>query len=79
MPDYVKIDVDGFEHKVVEGAEQVFANAQVRSVMIELNTSIEAHCRIIDIMQGFGFNEPLIQSVGLKERGGGNCLFRRGH
>ncbi len=77
VPDHIKIDVDGFEHKVVAGARHVLAEAKVQSVMMELNNQIESHRELTHIMRGLGFDLPSEASARLKQKGGGNCLFRR--
>ena len=37
LPDYIKIDVDGHETLVIEGAKKVIKNRRVKSWAIELN------------------------------------------
>lgn len=39
MPNHLKVDVDGNEHKVLAGGERVLTSPQLRSVMVELNTA----------------------------------------
>lgn len=53
-PDHIKIDVDGFEFKVIEGAQKVLANG-VKSVLIEINPSIPQHKEMIKKMESLGF------------------------
>jgi len=77
VPDHVKIDVDGFEHKAVAGARQVLSQSNVRSVLIELNNTIDAHRELMDIMTDLGFDAPPERSERLQEKNGGNCVFRR--
>jgi FkbM family methyltransferase len=55
VPTRIKIDVDGFEHKVVAGARQTLQRPELRSVLIEINPGIPEHHGIIRDMQGFGF------------------------
>ena len=37
VPDYIKIDVDGIEHKILEGAELCLNNENLKSISVELN------------------------------------------
>ena len=41
MPSHVKVDVDGFEGRVVEGAKRIIESGNVRSFMIEVNPGRE--------------------------------------
>lgn len=40
-PTHVKVDVDGFEGRVIEGARRIVESGQVRSFMIEINAGRE--------------------------------------
>jgi FkbM family methyltransferase len=37
IPDYIKIDVDGIEHEILEGANLYLKNLKIKSLLIELN------------------------------------------
>lgn len=43
VPNYIKIDVDGFEHKVIKGAEATLRDAGVASLLIEINPALSEH------------------------------------
>lgn len=82
VPNHVKIDVDGFEHLVVEGALQTFANINLRSVLIEISPHLSQHAKLLDIMcdLGFVFDPDQVERARRKE--GGNkdyaeYIFRR--
>jgi len=55
QPSHIKIDVDGFEHKVLRGMEQTLRDAQVRSLIVELNPAIAEHVEIIAFLKSLGF------------------------
>lgn len=79
-PAFIKVDVDGIEHKVVEGARKAIALA--RSVLIEINTNREDHNEIFDAMKGLGFTLDVATADKARRtegafRGVGNCIFRR--
>jgi FkbM family methyltransferase len=51
--DYVKIDVDGFEHLVVDGGDRTIQGC--KSVLIEINQNLPEHRDLVDTMLGWGF------------------------
>lgn len=55
VPNHVKIDVDGIEHLVIEGASETFADKKLKSVLIEISPHIPEHLKIVNIMSSFGF------------------------
>ena len=55
VPKHIKIDIDGFEPKVIAGARTTLGNSVVRSVLIELNVNRSDHRAIVPELQGFGF------------------------
>jgi FkbM family methyltransferase len=55
MPNHIKIDVDGFEPKVVAGARATLGNPAVRSALIELNLNLADHVAIVGEMKALGF------------------------
>ena len=82
MPDHIKIDVDGLEHKVLAGARNVLADRRLKSILIEINTNLELHRKIITDMQtlGFSFSQQQV-AIALRTegpfKGVGNHVFRR--
>jgi FkbM family methyltransferase len=54
-PTHIKIDVDGFEHKVIAGARATLAQTGVRSLIIETNPAIPEHRAMVDELKEFGF------------------------
>lgn len=53
VPNYMKIDVDGIEIPILQGASAVLANPALKSVIIELGTDTERE-KAITIMQQAG-------------------------
>lgn len=82
VPDYIKIDVDGIEHKVINGMADTLRHPRLQSVLIEINTHLDSHAKIIDVMQeqGFTYDKAEVQkhmrSAG-EFAGVGNYIFRR--
>jgi FkbM family methyltransferase len=82
VPSHVKIDVDGIEPKIVRGAMKTFSNANVKSVLIEVDTGNEDHWEMIDLMLkvGFDYDQEQVERSQRKEgpfKGVGNYVFRR--
>jgi len=82
VPTHVKIDVDGIEPKIVNGARRTFADKQVRSVLIEVDTNRDDHWGIVDLMLklGFDYSQDQVDRAQRTEgpnKGIGNYVFRR--
>lgn len=65
IPDYIKIDVDGFEHKVLEGAIKTLSDPKIKSIIIELNPNIKEHHEGIKLLKelGFRYSQEQVDSV----------------
>lgn len=79
-PTHLKVDVDGFEDRVVEGASRVLA--EVRSVLLELDSGNRDHMRIWDQLTGLGFYTDDAQIQAARRTDGpftgiGNVIFKR--
>jgi len=80
-PDYIKIDVDGFEHLVCLGGDVCLQHA--KSVLIEINTKYPEHMNLVTQMTteyGFHFDEAQALESRRKEgpfEGIGNIIFYR--
>ena len=82
VPDHIKVDVDGLEHKVLHGCRNVLSDPRLKSVLVEINTNLELHRNIIREMAalGFGYSEAQVAKAVRREgafAGVGNHIFRR--
>lgn len=82
VPQHIKIDVDGLEHKVMSGARQTLGNQAVRSVLVEINTNLDEHWQLVDLMLelGFDYSQEQVTQAQRSEgvfKGVGNYVFRR--
>jgi FkbM family methyltransferase len=55
VPNHIKIDVDGFEPKVVAGARATLRDSRVKSLLIETNQNLEDHVAMVRELNGMGF------------------------
>ena len=55
QPHHIKIDVDGFEPKVIAGAAEVLRNSATRSLLIEVNQNLADHMQMVAELNRMGF------------------------
>ena len=56
IPDYIKIDVDGIEHLILEGGDKFLNNKKVKSVSIEVNENfIKQFKKVLRLMKKYNF------------------------
>jgi FkbM family methyltransferase len=84
VPNYIKIDVDGFEHKVIAGAKKTLRDPAVNEILIEINLSIPEHRQLIDLLATFDFHfNPDQQRRAQRSTGAfqgvGEIIFKRIH
>ena len=52
IPDYIKIDVDGIEHLILEGGNKFLMNQKVKSLSIEINENFkEQYEKVLYLME----------------------------
>ncbi len=52
IPDYIKLDVDGIEHLILEGGLNTLKNSKIKSLLVEVNEDFNIQKeRVISIMQ----------------------------
>ena len=61
VPNHVKIDVDGFEPKVIAGARSTLADPALRSLLIEINQNLDDHREMVAELYAMGFRHDPAQ------------------
>ena len=65
LPNHIKIDVDGFEHLILKGADKYLSNINIKSVLVELNENYkEQSDSIFKIMEKNNFKVDKKDSLG---------------
>jgi len=55
VPNHIKIDVDGLEHRVIAGMLETLQQPELRTVLIEINFDNPTNLAIIDQLQDMGW------------------------
>jgi FkbM family methyltransferase len=81
-PRYIKIDVDGFEHKVIAGALQTLSGPDVAELLIEVNPKLAEHRAMVEELAALGFHFDSDQAAATSRPDGifagvGEWLFKR--
>lgn len=78
MPSHIKIDVDGLEDKVIEGAVETLKDKRVKSVLIELDSERKNYCEnIIKALDDAGLK--LYKKEGIKKASNGDVCYISNH
>lgn len=82
MPAHIKLDVDGFEHKVIAGALKTLEDKAVKSLLIETNPEIPEHVKMVGQLKdlGFAYDPAQVARAERKEgtfKGVAEYVFRR--
>ena len=81
-PDHIKLDVDGFEPKVVAGAIEVLRGESLKSLLIEVNQNLADHREMVRGLNALGFRHDPAQVARAERKEGpfkgcAEYVFRR--
>jgi FkbM family methyltransferase len=69
-PHHVKIDVDGFEPKVIAGAAEVLQMPEMRSLLIEVNQNLPDHMAMVRELNEIGYQHDPAQVARVERKDG---------
>ena len=75
VPTHIKIDVDGIEAKIIEGAARTLESPEVQSMLVELDSNLAADQKALDCIQSKGFK--IASQTPKADTGIFNFIFRR--
>ncbi len=63
FPSHIKIDVDGAEKRIIEGASRTLMDPRLRSILIEINEELPADAAMVSRIQAAGFKTIVRESA----------------
>jgi FkbM family methyltransferase len=81
-PSHIKVDIDGLELEVIKSAVNTLANIELKSLLVELNPTVDEHSETIKILRDCGFHYHKQMSEETKVKAGhfknmNNFIFHR--
>ncbi len=55
VPDHIKIDIDGFEHKVIAGMTGILRDPRLKTILVEINFDSPENLDIINTLGKLGW------------------------
>ena len=82
VPNHIKIDVDGFEPKVIAGARRTLGDRRVRSLLVETNGNLADHRGMVSelVARGFRYDAAQVERAERKAgtfKGVAEYVFKR--
>lgn len=74
-PDLLKVDVDGIEKKIIDGAAELIRSRKIRSVLVEVNGKGADYGSIRDLFLNSGYFEETRGKVSVNQSGEESCNF----
>jgi len=78
FPNHVKIDVDGNEHRVINGMSRIMQDDRLKTIAIEINTILPESNQLIKKIEQNGFERLLdYRNEEYEKSGIINCFFKK--
>ena len=77
-PSHIKLDVDGIEWEILQGADATLRRPELRTIWVEINPKGERPCQIRDYLHSCGFRRETLRVQSTTGRHASNELFVRG-
>ena len=82
FPNHIKIDVDGIENKIINGAKKTLSDKRVKSILVELDSSREIYCEeVVETIEKAGMKFIKKEHAPMFDKGeysaGYNYIFQR--
>lgn len=55
FPSHIKIDVDGLEKEIIDGARETLGDPRLKSLLIEINEELKEDITMVEDIKAFGF------------------------
>ena len=69
FPSYIKIDVDGIEDKIIQGAQKTISDKRLSSLLVELDTNQKDYCQeVIGFLQRAGMRLYAVKHAPMLEK-----------
>src|SRR4030095_460307 len=77
VPNHLKLDVDGIELSILQGASRTLQKSSVKSILVELEPKSETSTNIIELLRSNGFDIYSSHKHGLDDTSTHNYVFIR--
>jgi len=80
FPNHIKIDVDGMEHMIMQGTNDILKNKNLKTIAVENNTSLKEHKLMLKEIEASGFKKlenEFLRNTKYELTGTVNTFFKR--
>ena len=67
IPNYIKVDVDGIEHKIFNQADKILGNKNLKSILVEINEKRQEDKLILNKLLKYDFKIDYKQMNNVKK------------